>query len=38
MRFTGSVTINNAPREHFTIYCLEMKMSFFERYVPIYSQ
>ncbi|KAM5312233.1 beta-galactosidase-1-like protein 3 isoform 1-T1 [Glossophaga mutica] len=28
---TGSVTINNIPLEGFTIYSLEMKMSFFER-------
>ncbi|XP_058400695.1 beta-galactosidase-1-like protein 3 [Diceros bicornis minor] len=28
---TGSVTINNVPLEGFTIYSLEMKMSFFKR-------
>ncbi|XP_039734815.1 beta-galactosidase-1-like protein 3 isoform X1 [Pteropus medius] len=28
---TGSVTINNTPLEGYTIYSLEMKMSFFER-------
>ncbi|XP_045412506.1 beta-galactosidase-1-like protein 3 isoform X2 [Lemur catta] len=28
---TGSVTINNTPLENFTVYSLEMKMSFFER-------
>ena len=32
------MTINNIPLKGFTIYSLEMKMSFFERYVPTYSQ
>lgn len=30
----GPVTINDIPLESFTIYSLELKMSFFKRYVP----
>lgn len=31
------MTINSTPLEGFTIYSLEMKTSFFDRYVPTYS-
>uniref|UniRef100_I3MF98 Beta-galactosidase n=1 Tax=Ictidomys tridecemlineatus TaxID=43179 RepID=I3MF98_ICTTR len=34
----GPVKINNVSLEGFTIYSLEMKMSFFQRYVPLYLQ